>query len=424
MTASESSSSLSQSPSLPANASLENLRKQAKSLLKRQRQAVEGQLLPPRFTLSAAQHEIARGVGFASWPRLVAHFRDNAPTGRVRREAGRVWIDGVSSLQWGPSPEPTYLGAMEAAFCGSDRPLDLNTMMGDSGLAYRIRWARGVDADTWCGSCPVGEWPDERETLGRATGYAFDWSFPGENADKPIERIVAEVDAGRPILAYGKKHDLGVIYGYEDAGQTVVLSDYWSEGKPVVMPTAEIKGVTAWLTNVVEPLPRGEAVAEGVRLTSRRWAQGTEDTPYAPPMRYYYGPQAYAEWLADLHRADTLTDEQRGNLYFLNGWNYSSLHMTRRDHAAQYIREQSRHLPEAAQAHASDAAGVYERLAQYLGKWDPTDDQFGFVKQKPVTSWTAEVRAAEIGWLEGIAALESEAQERIDRAVNELEASP
>lgn len=419
MTASDSSSSFS--PSLPANASLENLRKQAKSLLKRKRVAVEGQLLPPRYTLSQAQHEIARGVGFASWPKLVAHLRDHEPRQRVRREAGRVWIDGVPPLQWGPSPEPTYLGAMEAAFCGSERPLDLNTMMGDSGLAFRIRWGRGAEADTWCGSSPVGEWPDERDALGLATGYRFEWTFPEKDQTHDVDRIVAEIDAGRPILAYGKQMDVSVIYGYEDAGDAVVLSEYWSDGQPVVMPTADIKGVTAWHTEVVAPLPRAEAVAAALKVTSKRWHEPTHGTPYEPATNYYYGPRAYDEWLADLRRAETLTDEQRGNLYFLNGWNYSALHITRRDHAAKYLREQSRHLPEAARTHAEAAAGVYERLAAYLGKWDPTDDRFGFVKQKPVSSWTAEVREAEIDWLGGIAALEAEAQGRVDRALAALD---
>lgn len=411
-----SSGSPSDSPTLPAGASLENLRKQAKSLLKEKR-AAAGRRLPTRHTLSQAQYEIALRYGFASWPRLVAYFQPAAPRDRVRREHGRVSLDGVPALRWGPSPEPTYIGVMDAAFCGGDRPLDVNTMMGDSGLAFRLRWARGVDEDRWCGSSPVGEWPDERDTLGRATGYRFDWSFPDEKADKPIERMVEEIEAGRPILAYGKRFDMAVVYGYEDAGQTLVLSDYWSDGRPVVMPADQIKGVAAWLLETTDPLPRRDAVLAGLRLAVKRWNQGTEDTPYTPTTRYHYGPRAYREWIADLGRADTLTDEQRGNLYFLNGWNYSALHITRRDHAAAYLRQNARHLPEAARGHADAAAAVYEQAAAYLGRWDPADARFGYVKEKPVASWTPEVRASEIGWLNGLAALDAAAMGHLERAL-------
>ena len=75
---------------------------------------------------------------------------------RVRRDGGRVWIEGVPRLSWGSSPEPTYIGALEAAFRSSDRPLDVTTLMGDSGLCFRLRWATTADG-AFCGSGPCGE---------------------------------------------------------------------------------------------------------------------------------------------------------------------------------------------------------------------------------------------------------------------------
>ncbi|MEM6393229.1 MAG: hypothetical protein AAF797_10685 [Planctomycetota bacterium] len=420
----KSEESVGLSVSLPEGASLENLRKRAQTLLKQRRAeaaALPKGALPGKVTLSGVQHELARSYGFASWPRLVAHFQGPATGGRVRQEGGRVWIDGVSALKWGQNPDPTYIGAMDAAFCESETPLDVTTMMGDSGLAFRLRWARGVSDERWCGSSPVGEWPLERETLGRATGKRFEWSFPDPEADKPVERIVAEVEAGRPILAYGKMMDVAVIYGYEDGGSRVLLSDYWADKEPFVMETSAICGVTAWLVEEVEPLARSEAVAAGLRLAVRRWDEGTEDEPYEPSTRFYYGPLAYEEWIADLRRADSLTEAQRENLYFLNGWNYSSLHVTRRDHAVAYLRASAEHLPEGVQRHAEAAAGVYEETGQYLTRWDPADDRFGFTKGKPASAWTAEVRASEIAWLEGLAELDTRAMVHLKRAVALLE---
>ncbi|MEM6552604.1 MAG: hypothetical protein AAF750_10825 [Planctomycetota bacterium] len=423
----KSEESVGLSVSLPEGASLENLRKRAKTLLKERRAEVAGLpagSMPRKVTLSGVQHELARSYGFASWPRLVAHFREETSgsrVGRVRREGGRVWIDGVSALKWGQNPDPTYIGAMDAAFCGSETPLDVTTMMGDSGLAFRLRWARGVSDERWCGSSPVGEWPLERETLGRATGKRFEWSFPDAEADKPVERIVSEIEAGRPILAYGKKLDVSVIYGYEAGGARVLLSDYWADREPFVMETSAICGVTAWLVEEVEPLARSEAFAAGLRLAVRRWGEGTEDEPYEPTTRFYYGPLAYEEWVADLRRADTLTEEQRENLYFLNGWNYSSLHVTRRDHAGAYLRANAECLAERVRRQVDAAASVYEEAGRYLSAWDPKDDRFGFAKGKPASGWTAEVRASEIEWLEGLAELDRRAMGHMRRAVSALD---
>jgi ankyrin repeat protein len=56
--------------SLPTNPSLEQIRKQARDLQRKQRAAHADEAYP----LHAAQRAIARGYGFASWPRLVHYF--------------------------------------------------------------------------------------------------------------------------------------------------------------------------------------------------------------------------------------------------------------------------------------------------------------------------------------------------------------
>src|SRR5262245_14369507 len=55
---------------LPQNASLENLRKQAKTLLKLERAKNPGK----KLTLSDAQFSIARKYGFSNWPDLKHYF--------------------------------------------------------------------------------------------------------------------------------------------------------------------------------------------------------------------------------------------------------------------------------------------------------------------------------------------------------------
>lgn len=63
----------------------------------------------------------------------------------VKRDNGKVWIEGVPSLGWGKDCECTFAGALSAA------------------LALRTRWYHGEIGQRWCPSSPVGEFPQEVE---------------------------------------------------------------------------------------------------------------------------------------------------------------------------------------------------------------------------------------------------------------------
>jgi hypothetical protein len=392
---------------LPPQPSLENLRNQARSLQKQHRAGdaearlrVHGVLRDAEepLKLHDAQFVLAREHGFASWPRLVEHVTSLLGHARVRRQDGRVWIDGVPRLRWGASPEPTYIGALEAAFRGSERPLDVTTLLGDSALGFRIRWATRDGGNAWCGSGPCGEWPEEVAALNRATGYVYRWDPPAAGAlDSPehLRQIVQSIERGWPILGFASHMDMAVIYGYEDAGARVLVSDFWASEEPALMATAETKNVRFFLERIDEPLPRVDAVRGGLRLALRRWREGIVDPDPVSGGTYYYGDAGYRRWIADLERVPTLSDAQRQNLFFLNGWTYSSLFQTRTQHAARYLREALRHAPAAAHEGLAAAAARYDLVRERLGSWDPANPMFGFVKQKKIDTWTPEVIASE-----------------------------
>jgi hypothetical protein len=75
------------SQQLPPRPNLEHLKKQAKAL------AHEVRSRNPAFTLSDAQHDIARGYGFASWPKLKAHVDE---TTAARHPFDGTWVADVS----------------------------------------------------------------------------------------------------------------------------------------------------------------------------------------------------------------------------------------------------------------------------------------------------------------------------------------
>src|SRR6185503_15078734 len=106
---------------LPARPSLEQLRKQAKELLKayhagdagaagRLRACIQrfsASELPADATLADAQFVLAREYGFESWARLVHHVRAHQPSERLmiqpeelKNDEPLVWSTGTGTDVW------------------------------------------------------------------------------------------------------------------------------------------------------------------------------------------------------------------------------------------------------------------------------------------------------------------------------------
>lgn len=416
----------SSSVSLPANASLENLRKRAKTLLKehaagdssaRERVAAVLPRQAEPLKLHDAQLVIAREHGIASWPKLVQELDARRPERRVRREGGRVWLDGVPRLRWGASPEPTYIGALEAAFRGSERPLDLLDLMGDSGLCFRLRWGVRERGQAWCGSGPCGEWPEEVAALNAATGYVFEWNDPGIPPADTRARVKASLDLGYPVLAFASHMDLGIIVGYEDEAETLLVADYWASEYPERRAISAMQQIGSFLDRVDNPAPRGAAVKAGLALATARFREGYVESDPITGAGYYYGKSGFERWASDLQRVPELTAQQLPNLYHVSSWTFSGFHQARTKHAPDYLRRAARHFDDRASKQLLEAAELYESVKKRLGSWDASDPLFGMVKQKPIESWTDEVRRREIELLRDIAQLEERAMSLIERAV-------
>ncbi len=67
--------------------------------------------------LHDAQLVIAREHGLpAAGPSWFRGSISAGPSSASIVKSGRVWLEGVPRLRWGASAEPTYVGALEAAF--------------------------------------------------------------------------------------------------------------------------------------------------------------------------------------------------------------------------------------------------------------------------------------------------------------------
>ena len=104
----------------------------------------------------------------------------------------------------------------------------------------------------------------------QATGYFFEWCAPPWSPDHdPVAlraRIVEHIDRGWPILGFGARQDLSVIYGYEAGGERVLLSDYWATDDPSVMATADAQEIGMFLERIAAQAPRPSLCASRPRI--------------------------------------------------------------------------------------------------------------------------------------------------------------
>lgn len=196
---------------LPPRPSLEQLRKQAKSLLKRQQSADPAALarirenhpqwrgLSPEqaaassFTLAEAQLVIAREYGFASWSRLQSHVRSLEAAGAsaaavaaLRDAAGRGDLARLNTLL---DSHPELID--ERGGEGTRTALH-QAVFGNSEAAVRLLLDRGANPNVRC----EGD-------------NAYPLHFAVEKHRLPIIRLL--VEHGADTIGEGDYHELGVI---------------------------------------------------------------------------------------------------------------------------------------------------------------------------------------------------------------------
>jgi len=318
--------------------------------------------------------------------------------GQSLSPGGRM-LEGVPMLAWGKSGDCTFIGALEAATAVTPYPANYNALMGATGLAFRVRWFQGKDGHEWCPSSPVGEMKDECEAATRVTGWKMraEWGEP----DRPIARVApdiqASIDAGLPVLAYDDQMNMAVIVGYEDEGATIWMQDYFHGEELQRRKTADLAMFVYFLDEHTEPLSTLEAAKQGIGMAVRN-----EKRKYEPAngenRGYWHGTTALAKWAEDIGRAEELTDEERGTVFFVTWWNFEGLFDARRN-AGPYLRRVAPLFEPEAAAALQRAADLYDREAGVLGRsfekrnafLGPWTGQMG----ENITRWTDDVRRNE-----------------------------
>ena len=308
---------------------------------------------------------------------------------KLSPQFARKVLEGVPSLVWGRGKDCTFTGALEAALEVTEHPYSYSDIMGFSGLSFRVKWHEG-----WCPSCTVGEMDEEIEAVARATGWQLDVKLGegGPDMERFTDDIVADVNAGRPVLVYPPDLNVAVAYGYDDAGKTLLLRDYMKADNEVSLPTRELGFLLIFLGEHTDPLPVRESLLEALGFAVHNWGRGVA---HAGPADYWYGEAAFEHWRSDLQRADGLDEEDRRKLFFLSFLNFNTIADARAT-AVSFLEEHAGVLNDAAGEALERAATLYEEEGEMFGGVFGKKDAFlGPWSGKTFEDWTSDVRENE-----------------------------
>jgi hypothetical protein len=427
---------------------LEHIKKQAKDLLRsfRAQSPVAVQRFRdshPEFKATAperlirlplqladSQLVIAREYGFPSWPKLKTEVdRQAAAAGKdiglnnpkVRRENGRVWIDGVGSLSWAQDRQTTFCGALAKALGVTSHPYSYVDLMGFSGLAFRTRWFQGQDGPDCCPSSPVGEFPEEIAAIARATGWPM-WSGNRLGEDDlsmaPYRsEVVANIDEGRPLLAFTLRNDVGIIHGYKDDGQSVIGWDYHHEGSdPLEMPIEKIGGWIAFIDEYEGAQNTADAFIDSLKIAVSNFRRDSFDSS-KPRGDYRHGYRALRGWGADIAASNDGQGEYYGRVQFVSWWNFNALHDARIA-AVEYLSEHSDALSEAANGFVKSAAAKYEEERALLDHASAQCNLFAAPwSGRSLSAWTPSIKNEERDALLRCAEIEADAIACLEEAL-------
>jgi hypothetical protein len=425
------------SHTLPPRPSLDQLRHQAKDVVKAHRagdaegcavlrqlprlaSADDRQLLAAAVKLNDAQFALARDYGFETWAALKRHVNAVAASQGVQREDGRTWIEGVPELRWGGSGECTFAGALSAALAVTSRPAGYSDLMGWSGLAFRVRWFRRFDEPWWCPSSPVGEFSQEIYATAGVIGWEVDQAsrMGQDNQDMAFcaPALRKSIDAGLPVVGYPDSDlNVAVAYGYEETdGQTTFLWNAYGRNA-LAVPAARVGPWQMILRKQGKPMAPRDAMVEGLSTENwRRRRSGDWRNVPGQDAAYLYGPDALRTWRDDIRQAQTFAPESRKRLAFVSWWCLDCL-LDARMAAARFLREHAGDLGTEAEPALLRAAEAYGEEAAFLRKaWD---DKAIFLNPRRLDEWTEPVRERECQVLQRMLALDEDAIRSIDEAL-------
>ncbi len=374
-------------PSFPSRPNLEQLRKQAKDLLKLHRQgskdccvvlrqlrqfakASEDEILRSDLALNEAQFALAMHYGYESWRELKQHVAslqadDAAPT--LESQGDRKWIAGLEHVDWGGSffrRQDSFMTALAAVLRATGKRVTYEELMGISGAAFKLL----LELPEWCPrASSSGIAFDCTDLALRSAGYSIEWIGQDEQEnpggkEQARRAVVTSIDAGRPALYMDGEFSL--IAGYRDRGRVFLCRPY--DGRePGYTEMPEPRGMfgPAWAVGIVQP-NRPVPDRRETLLASLRTAVQLARTEsfHVRAETFASGFAGYEAWIDGLRNHE---GEPSGQMLHANAYGYAIL-LTSRAAAAEYLRSIQRELGPAVGEHLRPAADRYEHVHRRL----------------------------------------------------------
>ena len=331
--------------------------------------------------IEAALHTLGEPV-----PAPVAsNGRETAPV-NVRREDGKVWIEGMEGVNWGGSffaREDSQARCLVEALRCAGQDVTYSDVMGLSGAAFKITMAPNM----FVGEMHSEMGMDWKEITSRVWGLDYDWqaiSMSDEenpNWREQLRQAAAE-SLGRGMPLFYMNGEWNLLVGYREDGSAFVCKPYAGE-KPVYTESKIPGGFLgdAWFASVLRPAGKPADRRDSV-LKSLRTAVELATHPAKKDGSRLFGPAAYEAWIAALEE-DRKDASKHGNAF-----SYSQL-LTSRRAAAEYLRKVADELGADAAPHLRTAADRYDAVAKRL------DEGRDCVMWPWEENWTPENRGEE-----------------------------
>jgi hypothetical protein len=333
----------------------------------------------------------------------------------LKREGDKVWLD-LDEFYPPPDMHPnTVFKSMAIAFQAMGSQTSYVDLMGLSAAAFRLQVGANM-----CPSSPHPHLGYPCDSLAQqALGYEYreyEWD-PNhtEKATRAREAVVANIDAGIPLLA--EAEETGLVVGYVDDGQDILLRPPYSRTGEEPEGLGDWPGwaFTLMIKLPSQPTREGmiESLAVGVGLAHAKEPIGSG---------YFSGFGAYERWISDLQDGSFLARAtcRAGAILVGNAHIYYCLVDARRS-AAEYLRGVQGQFREDVRSHLERAAAHYDSVA------DTLDNGWANVpwprQVTSVSEWTQEQRSNQASLLRQVVVLERQAVGELERALETLETS-
>ena len=321
---------------------------------------------------------------------------------KVTRQEHRILIDGVIELGWGKNKETTYIGALESALSVTDRAFSYESLMAVSGLAFRVRWWRGEDEEgqQFCPSSPVGEFETEVERVSNAIGWVqsvdvrFDRPEGHYGFEEDLPQIQASIDAGMPVMCYGKIMDVSVVYGYIEDSCDLLLMDYHGKpGEGTLVSASQIGPMMIFFGAKADHYA-ADTWFERALFTAIENFENKGFKSKTPGM-YYLGEAAINRWIADLNEWEGMNSKHRVERFHPHWWTFSCLYDARLA-ATEFFKSEISKRDPVESSRLNSIAEVYQEQVRLLGRTFAKKDVFlGPWTGRKFEDWDSQVRKDE-----------------------------